>query len=74
MSEAALNSWGPVAGASVYSESTQAFTGLEGAWTPLRALEEPPLNLKGTRLGRMVARTTSFRILKAESRNGGYNR
>lgn len=54
--EAARNSWRPVAGAPVYSESTQAFAGLEGAWTPLRALEEPPLNLKGTRPGRMVAR------------------
>lgn len=78
MFEATLNSWRPMAGSSVGSESTQALTGQEGAWTPLQALEEPPLNLEGTRSDKdgssFLARITSFRILKAESRNGGYNR
>lgn len=71
----------PTAGdpqSSVYSESTHTLTGLEGAWTPLRALEELPLNLKGTRSGKdgssFLARITSFTTLKAESRNGGYDR
>lgn len=76
--DAIPHSWRPTAGSSVYSESTHALTGLEGAWTPLRAPEELPPNLKGTRSGKdgssFLARITSFRTLKAESRNGRYDR
>lgn len=75
MFEATLNSWRPMDKSSVYSKSTEVLTLLEGAWTPLRTLEAPLLNLKSTRPGKdgssLLARIASFRILKPESRNGG---